>query len=428
MEKTIERIPGQIYLLWLSQTLSVFGSSVMFFAMNVWLTQVLYPLPEQENQLAWAITLAALAFLLPTIVLSPLGGVITDRYNRGKIMMVCDVINGLITAVIALGMGYGFLTLPLYLVLGLLLGSVGAVHGLAYFTVPTMLVSRDLLPRVSGLFRTTWSMANIAAPVLGALLISTEQLTRQGPERTLTWAIMLDALTFVLAGLVMLWIRVPHHVREDRPQQNPLKDIRPAWNFICSQKVLLQTFLVVSLVGLLYAPVMVTYPLIAKQEIHGTSYAFSYAAINVLLALGGVLGGMLTFAFGHSRFNLFYAVCLPMLLVGLSFLIIGSSSSLWWVGLGVLLASLMGPIYGSYYYFLWQKAVPPGMLGRVFGLLRIVGQAANPIGIALAGWLSQYTSAAALVWISGALIILLVLAALPMVMGFQKDVQDMVSN
>ena len=42
-------------IMWGTQSVSAFGSALTFFALNIWLTQTLYPLPEQKPQLAWAI-------------------------------------------------------------------------------------------------------------------------------------------------------------------------------------------------------------------------------------------------------------------------------------------------------------------------------------------------------------------------------------
>ncbi len=43
-------------IVWITQSVSVIGSALTLFAMNIWLMQTLYPLPEQKPQLAWAIS------------------------------------------------------------------------------------------------------------------------------------------------------------------------------------------------------------------------------------------------------------------------------------------------------------------------------------------------------------------------------------
>ncbi|TMQ69231.1 MAG: hypothetical protein E6K80_12395, partial [Candidatus Eisenbacteria bacterium] len=53
--------------LWATQSLSLIGTGLTFFAVNIWLTQVRYPRPDQARQLAVALSATGLAFALPTV-------------------------------------------------------------------------------------------------------------------------------------------------------------------------------------------------------------------------------------------------------------------------------------------------------------------------------------------------------------------------
>ena len=65
-------------IVWVTQSVSVFGSALTFFATTIWLTQVLYPSPEQKPELALALSAISLAFALPTVVHRP------DRRGVGR--------------------------------------------------------------------------------------------------------------------------------------------------------------------------------------------------------------------------------------------------------------------------------------------------------------------------------------------------------
>ena len=52
-------------IVWATQSVSVFGSALTFFAITIWLTQTMYPLPEQKPELAIALSLVSLAGGLP---------------------------------------------------------------------------------------------------------------------------------------------------------------------------------------------------------------------------------------------------------------------------------------------------------------------------------------------------------------------------
>ncbi|GAA5502833.1 hypothetical protein Dxin01_02580 [Deinococcus xinjiangensis] len=106
--------------LWGSQALSVIGSAVSGFAFNIYLTQTRFPLAEQKPQLAAALSLTALAWTLTAILAAPLAGTWTDRHDRRKIMLACDLLAAALT----------FATLGLLLLPAAPLWALVAVTGL----------------------------------------------------------------------------------------------------------------------------------------------------------------------------------------------------------------------------------------------------------------------------------------------------------
>ena len=63
---------GTFLIVWAAQSLSVIGSGMTGFALNVYLAQVLYPAPEQKAELALAFTVLNLGFTIPSCSLAPL--------------------------------------------------------------------------------------------------------------------------------------------------------------------------------------------------------------------------------------------------------------------------------------------------------------------------------------------------------------------
>src|SRR5258708_40298217 len=77
-------------LLWGSQTLSLFGTFVSTFAVNVWLVRDLYPLPAQKPALAWALTATTAAMTAPTIFGMPLARAFADRPDKRPILVTVN--------------------------------------------------------------------------------------------------------------------------------------------------------------------------------------------------------------------------------------------------------------------------------------------------------------------------------------------------
>ena len=107
-------------IVWVAQSLSVIGSGMTGFALNVYLAQVLYPAPEQKAELALAFTVLNLGFTIPFVFGGPLAGAWADRHDRKQIMIVTNIAEGLITLLTFLLMWSGALQLWMLVTVGVL--------------------------------------------------------------------------------------------------------------------------------------------------------------------------------------------------------------------------------------------------------------------------------------------------------------------
>jgi MFS transporter, DHA3 family, macrolide efflux protein len=84
-------------VVWAAESLSVIGSGMTSFALNVYLTQVLYPAPDQRAELAVAFTVLNLGFTIPFVFGGPVAGAWVDRHDRKRIMIASNTVSGLTT-------------------------------------------------------------------------------------------------------------------------------------------------------------------------------------------------------------------------------------------------------------------------------------------------------------------------------------------
>src|SRR5919204_3838318 len=121
-------------IVWLTQSVSVIGSALTVFAINIYLAQVLYPAPEQKPELALAITAFNLAFAIPVVFGAPLAGAWADRHDRKHTMIVMDSLNGLVSLLMVGLMLNHTLQLWMLIVIGFVAAMVGAFHGASFDT------------------------------------------------------------------------------------------------------------------------------------------------------------------------------------------------------------------------------------------------------------------------------------------------------
>ncbi len=396
-------------IVWVTQSLSVIGSALTFFAMNIWLMQALYPLPEQKPQLAWAISATSLAYALPTVVLAPLTGAWADRYDRRRIMLSMNLLSGLLSLLLLLLIVSGMLHLWSLIVIIALFAALGSFHGAAFDTAYAMLVPERQLPRANGMMQTMWSLSSVLSPGIAAALIMLPGLARQGrlagPLADLlalladgsALAIGLDALSFFLAGVVLIFLFIPSPQRRDLETQAKTlwADIREGGHFIWQRRALiwlLAAFTVSNFViGTLnvFENLLVRFNLSADWTARGFTLESALAVISSAAGLGGLAGGILMSVWGGLKKKRVLGVLGAMLLISVFTIFIGLSAGLYLTAVLFFCTYAMTPISSAHSQTIWQSLTPHHLQGRVFAVRRVIAQFTWPLSTALAGLLGS---------------------------------------
>ncbi|WP_067730563.1 MFS transporter [Oceanobacillus damuensis] len=150
-------------LLWTGLTVSRFG--YRFFNLSI----IWFVLRETGDAMALGMTV--LCFTIPTVLIEPFAGVLADRYDKKKIMVITDFCNGVIMLIIATLMISGALTLPvLYILLVCSAIATALFNPSANSSIP-LLVEEKLLPKANSLNQLSTQGSNILGPALAGILI-----------------------------------------------------------------------------------------------------------------------------------------------------------------------------------------------------------------------------------------------------------------
>ncbi len=397
-------------IVWATQSVSVFGTALTFFATTIWLTQVLYPNPEQKPELAFALSGIALAFALPTVFGAPLAGAWADRHDRKRTMMAMDFLSGCVSLVLAALIVSHSLQLWSLLALTLVYATFGAFHNAAFDTSYAMIVPEAQLPRANGMMQTIWSLSGILSPAIAAAIISLPALARQGIVTGALGnslsriadgsflAIGLDGVTFFFAASVMPFLFIPSPKRTDiqagKPQKSIWADVQEGALYIWHRRPmlwLLGTFTVANFVS---SPIGVFMPLILKFNLapdwtaHGFSYETALALLTSVGGIGGVAGGFLISAWGGLKSRRVYGVIVAMIIAGIAGVIYGFSAFLYVTAAMAFIDEGMVPSMNAHSQSIWQTQTPHELQGRVFAVRRVIAQFTWPLSTALAGWVA----------------------------------------
>src|SRR5262245_8956362 len=157
-------------IVWATQSLSIIGSGMTGFALNIYLAQVLYPAPDQKTELALALTLLNLGFMIPFVFGTPLVGAFADRQDRRRFMIAVQVLQAALSLITVALMLSGAMQRWMLVSIGVAVAFAGSFHFAAYDASVAMLVPDRLLPRANGMVQTVWSLSGIVSPGLAAFV------------------------------------------------------------------------------------------------------------------------------------------------------------------------------------------------------------------------------------------------------------------
>jgi len=391
------------FVMWLAQSLSVIGSGMTGFAMNVYLAQTLYPAPEQKSELALAFTVLNLGFWIPYVFGGPFAGAWVDRHDRKQILIAANIAKGLIAIAIFALMASGALRLWMLVCLGTLGATASALHYAAFETSYAMLVPDRQLPRANGMMQTTLSISDILAPALAAFIIALPALLQWHggipPIAGIPLIIAIDALTFFLCAGVLLFLSVPSPARTAMQTGGPAgqslwADVREGAAYIGRRPPLLWLLATFVVANMAIAPVPVILPLLVKFNLapdwaaRGYSFETALAMLGVAGGIGGVLGGLVVTIWGGLKRRRVYGVLLPMLAGGILQAVYGLSPLLLISAFAAFLGTATSPMLNAHSQAIWQMHTPREMQGRVFSIRRLIAWAIRPLSTASAGLLA----------------------------------------
>ncbi|WP_018353326.1 MFS transporter [Longispora albida] len=343
---------------WLSQTLSVAGSSITVIAVPLLIL-------EATGSVAQMGLLTGLS-MAGSVLTGLVAGAAADRFDRRFLMVASDVAQAVLYGLIPIAWAFGPALWLLYVVTPVAAG-FGMLFRVSYVTVVPALVGRDQVTEANGRLNTTAAVFTVLGPVLAAGLAAWI-----GPAN----ALAVDAATFLgSAGLLML-LRFRPEAREAE-DGGPVRRFLAGARFLWDQPVLRS--LTVALTGTLFVLLGATDVLIyrVKAELgHGET------AVGTVMAGGGagaVLGAM---SVGWLRRRFGFGPCwlAGTGLAGLAIAAFGLLPSVPGLAVAAAVSSFGIAVAGTVSMSLRQQITPAHLLGRVTSAFWTLHYALSPAG------------------------------------------------
>lgn len=361
------RLP--FFTIWTGQAISLLGSGVARFALIWWLTE--------ETGSATVLATTTLFALLPQIVLGPLAGTLVDRWNRRRVMIVADSAIALVSLwLVWLFWSDSIQIWHVYVVM--LARELGGIfHWPAMQASTSLMVPKEHLARVSGVNQAMYGALNIVGPAAGALLLDIAAMHS---------IMLMDVVTASMAVVPLLFVMVPQPERTLSAGVKPsmLRELREGMRYMFSLRGLVLITAMAMLFKIALTPAFSLLPLLVKD--HFGRGAGELASLEMAIGIGTILGGLLLGVWGGFKRRIATSR-VGISLFGLLTLALGLLPPEWFpAALGIMLVlGVSGALTDGPLFAVLQGTIAPELQGRVFMLFGSLISLTSPVGLLIAG-------------------------------------------
>jgi MFS transporter, DHA3 family, macrolide efflux protein len=370
-QKPIPASMRNFLIVWLGQLVSTIGSSMTGFAIEIWAWEIT----------GKATTLALVGFfsLLPSIIITPISGVIVDRFNRKLLMMVGDTVAVFSTIIILLLHLTNNLQIWHFYLTGAIVGTFNQFQSLAYSSSVSLMIPKQQYTRASSLEFLSSYGSSIIAPALAGYLYTVIGFTG-------IWLIDISTFTIAIGSLLLVKIPQPRPTNTNENAAHMWQDLGFGWRYITTNKSLLALLILNLLFWLPHDIGNSLYtPMILSRTDNNTLVLGSLASAA---GFGGVTGAIIVSTWGGFKRKI-TGVLLGMIGAGVSKIVFGMGRKSWvWIP-AQFFSSLTFPLNGSSDNAIWLAKIPPNLQGRVFAARSLLLQIASAVGYLIAGPLAD---------------------------------------
>ncbi len=356
-------------LLWSTQSLSGLGSAMTGYALVLWL--------YQQSGSALETALLSICSYAPYVLMSIFAGALSDRWNKKRTMLVCDLLAAVSTVGVLALLKAGHLAPWHMYVLNAVNGLMNTVQQPASDVAATLLVPREYYQKTSGLRSFSNSLNTILHPVIASALFAFYGVDL---------VIAVDLITFAIAFVVLLlFIRIPEAAPEDRPKEKLPDAAKVGLKWLKANPLILDVILFLACINLVASAYNAALPamLLSRKNGGETVLGLVNAVAGIASLVGGVVVTLLPTPKDRVRvicFSLLFSMSTENF-----FLAFGRTPLIWCIG--AMLGWLVIPLMNANMDVIFRSTIPTDMQGRVYSCRNTLQFFTIPVGYFLGGFL-----------------------------------------
>lgn len=356
-------------ILWLTQSFSSLGSAMTNFALVIWL--------YQDSGSALTTALLTVCSYAPYVIMSIFAGVISDKWNKKAVMLICDTFAAACTIAVFILLKTDTLEVWHLYILNGLNGLMNSVQAPASDTAATMIIPEKHYQKTSGMRSFSNSLISVLTPVFASGIMAFSGIGA---------VVIFDLITFVTAFLtLMFFIKIPAipHIHENR--ESFFQSAKNGLLYLKNNRGLLCLILFLSAINLIASMYEAVLPAMILSKKNETALGLVNGCTGAASLLGSVAATFLPEP--KSRIRVICG-CLMFSMSTENFLLaFGKYTAVWCTG--AVLGWLAIPLMNANYDVIFRKSVPKEIQGRIYSVRNTLQFFTIPLGYFLGGLLTD---------------------------------------
>ena len=374
-EKATKLFNKNFFLLWQGQTVSQIGSQIFSIALMFWI--------KHQTGSATLMGLIMTISMLPSVLLGPFAGTLSDTFSRKKIIVIADIVSGLNVLILASIVFFELLSLDntiiaIFILLGMNGISLAVFHPAVTASIPDI-VPEEKLQTANSLQQTSYQLSMFIGQAAGGVLF----LLFGAPL-----LFLVDGITYWFSALSESFINIPQKLNKKEKdfkesfskfKKDSLEGLKYVWNHEGIKFI----FLSFAVMTFFIMPVVVLLPFFVEDtlKLQADWYGYIFAGFG----FGSILGYSLSSIINPKGKVRVYTTLISLVLTGLGLAVFGLTTNGWMALFVMLGTGIVDGYFSVNVITILQLSVPSEMRGRVFALLNSISGGLAPVAMGLAG-------------------------------------------
>ncbi|MGN9164666.1 MFS transporter [Tissierellaceae bacterium HCP3S3_D8] len=385
----------------LGKFVSIFGASIYSFATG------LHVLKITGSGMTFALSI--IVSIIPIVIINPFAGVIADKFDKKKIVVAMDIVNGIFLVLLYIVSGIYGLRVQMIYISTLITSIFTTIFGISMEAAIPNIVSENMLMNINSASKIIDSMSSVLGPMVGGIIFAFIDIR---------YFILFNGISYIFSGISEIFIDFKYNYNRNNEQENSIsfiEDMKKGLEYIIERKDIIGIFSVfISLNFFMGLSITIPLPYIINNVLvlDSKSLGIIQSAFPIGMAIGALLIKRIMQRTSYKKILIFASlglgICTNLLGVPILFknlLFTNTIYTLYYCGIMIVFGIAISFIDIPIMYIL-QKLIADEYRGRVLSIIMSVVKIILPLGLILSGFLLNRIPAYFITTIGGTLLVL----------------------